>query len=309
MRKIKPFPLTCFILLLAMLACSTTPPVAPIQTVDLNTAIAQTAGAAMTQTALVLPPATETFTPLPTLTATLTETPTLVPTFTFTATVQIPMISVSVATNCRNGPGKVYGYEGALLVGQTVEILAAESTGNYWYIHNPETDEDKYCWVWDEYATIVGDTSILPIYTPPPTPTATLTSVATATSAVTATKNPSSGSFVVSYNNLDTCNTNWRPDFKLRNNGAISFQSFNLSIKDLSNNNTIWEKKSNVFTDLSGCNAVTDQDALDPGDMLFFSGPNFDYDPTGHNLRASLILCTGNGQKGTCIKQNFDFKP
>lgn len=308
MQKLNPIHFVVLILLIAMLACSTSAPVdAPAtQSVNLETVIVQTANAAMTQTALVMPPALlETLTPESTFTATETPTQTLTPTLAFTATSIIPMISVSVATNCRNGPGKVYNYQGALLIGTPVEIYARESTGNYWYIHNPETTEDQYCWIWGKYATIEGDTSALPIYTPPPTPTATMTSAATITPTTGPTKKPSPGSFVVSYNNTDTCNTNWWTDFKLRNNGTISFQSMYISIKDMTSNDE-FEKASGVFTDLAGCATLSEKDAVDPGDILLFSGPPFSYDPTGHKLRISLTLCTENGQKGTCIKQNFD---
>src|SRR5690348_10689973 len=86
MRKINPFPLSCCILFLAMLACSTaTPVVVTPEPIDLNAAIAQTAAAAMTQTALVLPPPSQTFTAEATLTASETATQTVTPTSIFTA--------------------------------------------------------------------------------------------------------------------------------------------------------------------------------------------------------------------------------
>lgn len=307
MKKFSPFSCFIFILLFAALACSTSPsPIVPTQSVDLSTVIAQTAAVAQTQTALAVPPtAVESSTPTITLTATNTATETPTVTSIFSPTPEAAMISVSVATNCRNGPGKVYDYEGALLIGKTVQILARESTGDYWYIHNPETTDDLYCWIWGKYATITGDVSVLPMYTPPPTPTATPTSDATITPTATATKKASDGSFVVSYNNTDTCSPNWWTDYKLRNNGLISFQSMKITIKDMSNSNT-FEKSSNVFTDLGGCSTSAEKDVLDPGDILIFSGPNFSYDPSGHLLRISLTLCTGNAQKGTCVKQNFD---
>ena len=50
----------------------------------------------------------------------------------------MPMISVSVPTNCRSGPGKAYPIEGALLVGEVAQVLGDDPTGNYWYIPNPD---------------------------------------------------------------------------------------------------------------------------------------------------------------------------
>ncbi|TAK13485.1 MAG: hypothetical protein EPO32_05310 [Anaerolineae bacterium] len=103
--------------------------------------------------------------------ATATDTP--VPAATFTSTVGVPLVSVSVDTNCRIGPGNVYDYRGALLVGEVAEIVAVDPSGNYYYIPNP--DGSGYCWVWAEYATVEGSTAGLPVYTPPPTPTPTYT--------------------------------------------------------------------------------------------------------------------------------------
>ena len=93
---------------------------------------------------------TATFTPLP---PTNTPTPTLSPTPIFTFTPLTPQISVSVATNCRAGPGKAYDRVGALLVGEFAQVVGRNPTGNYWYIRNPDSSTG-FCWVWGEYATL-----------------------------------------------------------------------------------------------------------------------------------------------------------
>ena len=105
--------------------------------------------------------ATASQTPSPTVTPTSTETPTATmsptPAVIASPTSIYPMISVSVPTNCRSGPGKAYPMEGALLVGEVAQVLGRDPTGNYWYIPNPDEPGD-YCWVWGEYATISGFT-------------------------------------------------------------------------------------------------------------------------------------------------------
>jgi hypothetical protein len=302
---------SAFILILAMLACQTSPSgnVQPQPTLDLDAAIAATANAARTLTALVSTPVPS-LAPSQTFTATTIPSETPTATLAFTATPEIPMISVSVSTNCRNGPGKIYDYQGALSVGKTVEVLAGEPTGKYWYIQNPEPelDGDQFCWVWGEYATITGDVSILPIYTPPPTPTATSTPNYTMT-ALSPTSKPantaSPASFVVGFSGLDTCSSAWWVDVKVRNNGTVTFTSMSIVIKDMFNNTT-FDIKSNGFTDRNGCGSDGFSNDLDPGDIIFISGPEFSYDPTGHNLKVTLTMCTNSGQKGTCAKQNFD---
>jgi hypothetical protein len=90
-------------------------------------------------------------------------------TITPTSTSSIPLISVSRNTNCRVGPGTIYDLLGALLIGETTQVTARSSVPNYWIVLNP--DRAGECWLWGQYASVTGDTSSLPVRTPPPTPT------------------------------------------------------------------------------------------------------------------------------------------
>jgi len=92
------------------------------------------------------------------------ETPTVVP----GSTPGAPMVSVSSPTNCRTGPSTDYDLLYTLNVGQTVEVVGKYSGGNYWVIDNP--DGGGNCWLWGEYATILGNTDNLPDVVPPPAP-------------------------------------------------------------------------------------------------------------------------------------------
>jgi uncharacterized protein YraI len=78
-------------------------------------------------------------------------------------------ISVSLDTNCREGPSKDYKKLGYLLPGQTADVIGRNSTSTWWYIENPNKP-GQYCWVWGEYATLHGDISALPVTTPSPPP-------------------------------------------------------------------------------------------------------------------------------------------
>jgi hypothetical protein len=302
MRKFNSFYAPVFILIFAMLACAVptaTPVVVPTtQSINVNTAIVQTAAVALTQTAAVLPPASNTFTPSATFTAThtATETPTLMSLF--TPTPEVALITVSVATNCRNGPGKVYDYEGALLIGETTQVLARDPSGEYWYARNPDSSGADYCWIWGKYATLSGNISILPVYTPPPTPTATFTPLPTFTGT-------GPGSFFVSYSGLDTCTGEWWVDVKITNNGTVTYRSLDVIVKDMQTSVTI-EALADEFTDHDGCNKTVIRDVLGPGDTHILSGPRFNYNPSGHLLKVTLILCPQEDQKGICAKQNFE---
>ncbi|MFN2152669.1 MAG: hypothetical protein ACK2T5_13785 [Anaerolineales bacterium] len=123
-----------------------------------------------------------------TLTATDTLAPSLTPTISPTATPSIPMVSVSVNTNCRKGPGIVYDNLTALLVGEEAVVVGKHTATDpdYWIIEKGSIT----CWLWGEYATVVGDVSNLPEIAAPPTPTPSPTPTATATSTITPSPTP-----------------------------------------------------------------------------------------------------------------------
>ena len=91
---------------------------------------------------------------------TSTPTPTTAP--------SVPMVSVSAATNCRTGPSTDYNLVSSLDVGLTAEVVGKYSGGNYWFIKTPNGAGN--CWLWGQYATIIGNTDKLPEMFPPPAP-------------------------------------------------------------------------------------------------------------------------------------------
>lgn len=245
-------------------------------------------------TPAALPTLTATWTGEPTFTLppTLTETPTLTPTFLPSATPLAPMISVSVPTNCRVGPGKVYERVGALLVGQTVQVYGRTADSTYWYIRNPDA-QGQFCWVWGEYATVTGLSGPLPVFTPPPTPTPTNTP----------TPSPA---FEASFDGEDYC-SGWWVDFLIKNTGSMTFRSISLTVKDTVTDITV-AQITDGFTDNTGCSS-TERDNLQPGKKAVVSSPGFTYDVNDHKLKATLTLCTQTGLNGTCLTDALTFKP
>ena len=94
-------------------------------------------------------------------------------TMTLSPTSSVPSVSVSIATNCRSGPGLAYGLLDILNPGQRGIITAQSSVSNYVLIQSPGGGPD--CWLWLQYATITGNIGNLPLVTPPPSPTPTIT--------------------------------------------------------------------------------------------------------------------------------------
>jgi len=78
-------------------------------------------------------------------------------------------VTVSTDTRCRSGPGDAYPILGALTVGQTAQVVGRSASSDNWIVRLP--GQTSTCWLWGYYATVVGDTSLLSIFDPPPTPT------------------------------------------------------------------------------------------------------------------------------------------
>jgi hypothetical protein len=108
------------------------------------------------------------------------STPTVVP----DTTPGAPMVSVSSSTNCRTGPSTDYDLLYTLAVGQTAEVVGKYSGGNYWVINNPNGVGN--CWLWGQYATIIGNTDNLPDVVPPPAPPTAVAAIPADTAVPTA---------------------------------------------------------------------------------------------------------------------------
>jgi hypothetical protein len=264
-----------------------------VPTQDLNavgTAIMQTMIVAATETARGIVPIEEvinTPTPMETFTPTLSPTVTLTPSPIFTNTPLVPQISVSVATNCRVGPGKIYDRVGALMVGQVAEVVGRDYAGNYWYIRNP-SNPNGFCWLWGEYATVTGNYGVLPMFTPPPTPTPV-------------------PAFEASYSGLETC-VGWWVNIKVSNTGGVAFKSVSLTVRD-TDTDVVVTTTSDMFTVMEGCLDTSQKDTLNSGTSRIISSPAFAYDPSDHTLRATVTVCSAEGLNGTCLTDTIKFKP
>lgn len=173
MKKLyKIFALILLIILMSLSACNSPTSSSPVPSVDMNaigTEVASTIEAEVRGTLLAQNP-TEPQQPSTTAQPSPTTEISSTPEPSFTPTLGAPKIKVSVDTNCRTGPGKVYDFIGALVVGQEADVVALPiDNRDYVVIQNPNAPGK--CWLWTEYATITGDTSNLPKYEIPVTPT------------------------------------------------------------------------------------------------------------------------------------------
>jgi hypothetical protein len=84
------------------------------------------------------------------------------------------MVSMSVDSACRSGPGEAYESLGELLVGDTAEVIARSEDGMFFYIQYPHAPPE-HCWIWAQYAQVDGELRELAVFTPPATPESSLT--------------------------------------------------------------------------------------------------------------------------------------
>ena len=233
-----------------------------------------------------LPPASSEAPPPLVATPTDTTTPTITqtPTDTLTPTPSIPMVSVTVNTNCRFGPGLVYEYLGALLEGETAEIHGVNPGGNFWYIENPD-NPGEYCWITAAYAQVEGDTSLVPVLTPPPTPTNT----------------PIPLNFVIDEPVHLDCFGSYAILFRVRNTGDQIIQSSNVRVEDL-DTSVVTSFSKDGFGTSSGC-ATPVVDSFGPGEAIFESAGPYAYDPLGHQVHITVEMCSEDGGGGFCVEK------
>ena len=201
----------------------------------------------------------------------------------------IPIITASVETNCREGPSPDYSVVGYILVGQESTVHGKNSSSNWWYIKNPK-NPNQFCWVWGETTVVTGDTSILPVITPPPLPTIPTVS------------------YQVSFSNIHDCGGNATVVFQIGNDGTVGLRSAGLSIKDKTSGTTVYgPDMSNAPFMATSNDCPTGSDSLGPGATAFIGGVIGPDIPSGGMGRATILICTEPSLQGTCVEKKIDF--
>ncbi len=117
-------------------------------------------------------------------------------------------VTVSVATNCRQGPGAAFKSIYGMPVGQVAKVVAKNSYSGYWIIEIPGQN-GQTCWLWGQYATISGDTaSLKDVVTPTSAATQKPTATKTPSASATATTSSSGPQAVTGCTNSAASNYN-----------------------------------------------------------------------------------------------------
>jgi hypothetical protein len=219
----------------------------------------------------------------PTVTATETSTPKP----SATATPEPPEAKVVRETNCRTGPGGMYKLVAKYQVGQMLEVVAKDLGGGYWFVKNPEKPEEQ-CYLLAQNITISGETTALPKFTPPPSPTA-------------------APYFEVSFKKFDACHGESFALFVVENVGSVPFRSAYIKVTNQKINKSV-EQGLNAFDLRVGCVLAKNIAPLDPGGTGYVASPTFKWSGHGEKLRAVIMACTEKNLKGTCVTQTIDIK-
>jgi len=217
-----------------------------------------------------------------------TFTPSFTPSATFTLTPSKPMVRVSVATNCRSGPTTQYALLGVLQVGESAEVVGRSVLTDTMIIKLPSKPEVT-CWLWAQNASVSGDISGLPIVSIPYTPTPV-------------------ASVNVVYSATQYCLGLYRFKFQITNNGATTWESDRVSVTDQNTSITRTVSWDDFPYYSAACDSKTDLN-LEAGEVGFTTSDGFALDPTGHDITATILVCSQNGLAGTCLEKTVSFTP
>lgn len=250
---------------------------------------AQTAPS-VTDTVVILEPTATQSTPtevVPTDTSTVTPTETAIPEPSITATPEPPMAEVVRESNCRIGPGALYKLVAKYPVGQKLEVAAKDLGGGYWFVQNPEKPEEQ-CYLLAQNIKISGETTALPKFTPPPSPTA-------------------APYFEVTFKKFDACDGTSFATFIVENVGSVPFRSAYIKVTNQRLGKSV-EQGVSAFDLRVGCVLAKNIAPLEPGGTGYLSSPPFKWSGHGEKLKAVIMACTEKNLKGTCVTQTLDLK-
>jgi hypothetical protein len=198
-----------------------------------------------------------------------------------------PTAHIIKNTNCRSGPSTIFPIIFIALEGEEPRIVSNTTISDYVIVEDP-SNPGQTCWLWTQYADIIGDLSGLLVATPPPLPT------------------PSTN-FKLTYYKVETC-TGWSLAFKIVNTGLTTLQSYTIVAKDRTEN-TQETTSRNDFNQRDGCGVKQNIPYLDPGESGFIYADDFAYDPDNHSINTTITVCSNDNQAGVCATQVINFTP
>jgi predicted small secreted protein len=225
-----------------------------------------------------------TTTPMSSETSIPAESPT--PEQTATPTISAPSAHVNTNTNCRSGPSTVFDQLYVALAGEDLKVVSRTTISDYVLVENPKKP-GQTCWLWTQYVDLSGDLSVLPVASPPPTPTPVI-------------------DFKLGFSESNACSIAASFELEMENTGEVAFKSASMIIQDKDTNQS--EKATtNSFNLSNSCVRTQPVSELAPGKTAYVYASVSSYDPTGHHMAAKVTLCTEQDMMGTCVTKEIKF--
>lgn len=226
-------------------------------------------------------PVPPTNTPLPP-TTTSTPLPSATPLPTLTST-PAPIANITGNTNCRTGPGSVYDLLHTYLAGNQVQLLGKSPDGFFWHTR-AVSEYAPDCWLWGKYVTAVGDTELVPVFTPPPTPTP-------------------SPAFEITYEWPDVAAGSWHFFFKIENTGSAAWESALLYAYEPNVPQDAGHFSNTFKVELH--NTTLTKDSILPGDIGYFHSGRISH-PGNYGKPWDVVdfyftACTEENLGGYCV--------
>ncbi len=242
------------------------------------------------ETPTSLPEESATLTPTPGVTA--LASPTLrvgyLSTDTPTPTLEPVTADVLRLSNCRTGPGQAYDLVASYPAGTQLLVLANDLGGGYLFVQDPQKTEDQ-CYILTNNLKISGDASVLPKFTPLPSPTAV-------------------PNFTPTFKKFDLCKSQVYAQFTITNIGSLPFLSAYIKVTNTKNGESV-EKVVDAFDLTTGCIIAKNIAPLNAGATGYLSSDVFKQDPRGNILRAVIQVCTEKGLGGICVNKVLEIRP
>jgi hypothetical protein len=179
----------------------------------------------------------------------------------------------------------VYDLLHTYLAGDQAGLLGKNADESF-YFTTDQNGINPDCWMWGQYATPVGDTALLPVFTPPPTPT----------------PNPD---FEVAYDRNDGAAGTWHLIFKIDNTGSIPWESALLYVYDP----TSFDEAGHFANDFWEFNTHGSTiDSIPVGGTAYFHSGGIRnplFTPGGGLVDIYMILCDQEYLGGYCKAKMF----
>jgi uncharacterized protein YraI len=199
-----------------------------------------------------------------------------------------PSVSVSVDTNCRQGPGIAYGVVSQLRVGASTSVHGRDASSNWYYVASP--GGSGFCWLWAQYASLNGSATGIPVVEAPTSPTPINNEPAV----------------TIVFENFHTCGDDVVA-ILAENTGDAAFRSARVTIRDIESGNTIGQFASDTPF-LPGPGACPPgRNTLAPGEIAYLVGP-LEQAPDGDDGRVIAVFCTEAGLRGDCTEARVVFE-